>query len=138
MKKKLIALIATSFFCSQLFTQNIAVTQSGPPGVWQNLGTANISFTIDHESIVITGTSEFRAIKFKVADASVTILHMNFVYAKGHPDKFNVNYYIPAEGESRIIDMKGGAKKLARVDFWYQSDKQDSGKIAKVSLWGMK
>src|SRR5215831_15423139 len=138
MKKIFSALTASTFFCIHLFTQNIAVTQSGAPGTWQNLGTADISFAIDHGSFVITGTSEFRALKFKAADGSITILHMNFVYAKGHPDKFNVNYYIPAEGESRIIEIKGGARKLARVDFWYESEKQDSGKIAKVSLWGMK
>jgi hypothetical protein len=138
MKKKLSLILVACIICSKLFSQNIVVTNSGPAGVWQHLGTADVSFTMDHESIVITGTGEFRALKFKVADASVTILHMNFVYAKGRPDKLNVNYYIAADGESRIIDIRGGAKKIARVDFWYQSEKQDSGKIAKVSLWGMK
>jgi hypothetical protein len=138
MKKRLSLILVAFLCCLKLFTQNIVVTNSGAAGVWQHLGTADVSFTMDHESIVITGTGEFRAIKFKVADASVRILHMNFVYAKGRPDKLNVDYYIPAEGESRIIDLKGGAKKLARVDFWYQSEKQDSGKIAKVSVWGMK
>ncbi len=138
MKKRICILFNTIFFCFQILAQNIVVTNPGPAGVWQHLGTADVSFTMDHESIVITGTGEFRALKFKVADASVTILHLNFVYSKGRPDKLNVNYYIAADSESRIIDIKGGAKKIARVDFWYQSEKQDSGKIAKVSLWGMK
>jgi len=138
MKKSFFLLIASSIFYLESLTQNIVVTNSGPAGIWQQLGTTQVNFAMDHESIVITGTGEFRALKFKVADSDVRLLHMEFIYANRRRDKLNVNYFIPAGSESRVIDIKGGAKKIARVDIWYQSEKQDSGKIAKVTLLGMK
>jgi hypothetical protein len=55
----------------------------------------------------------------------------------GAPERIEVRYNIPKGGESRVLDLRGGKRKLKSVEFWYDTKGLLNGK-ADVTLFGMK
>jgi hypothetical protein len=143
MKKIILFFLIVAKFDASVSAQDLVATKTGPPGTWQELGTVNVNFTVNHDDIVLVGQAEYRSLKFKVQDAPVNILNMNVIYQNGKVDQFNLKYQIPAGGESRVIDLKTdnlktGVRKIRRVTIWYQTDSLAHRDAAKVTLWGMK
>jgi len=143
MKKIVFLVLVVSTVGIRLLGQDVIATKTGPPGTWQELGTVNVNFTVNHDDIVLTGQAEYRSLKFKVQNGPVNILNMNVIYQNGKVDQFNLKYQVPAGGESRVIDLKKdnlktGVRKIRRVTIWYQTDSLAHADAAKISLWGMK
>jgi hypothetical protein len=143
MKKITLLLLIVAMFGEYVPAQDLVATKTGPPGTWQELGTVNVNFTVNHEDIVLVGQAEYRSLKFKVQDAPVNILNMNVIYQNGKVDQFNLKYQVAAGGESRVIDLKTdnlktGVRKIRRVTIWYQIDSTANQGAAKVILFGMK
>ena len=143
MKKIIQFFLLAAIFNTRVHAQDLVAAKTGPPGTWQELGTVNVNFTVNHDDIVLAGQAEYRSLKFKVQNAAVNILNMNVIYQNGKVDQFNLKYQIPAGGESRVIDMKTdnlktGVRKIRRVTIWYQTDSLAHDTPAKVTLWGMK
>jgi hypothetical protein len=103
------------------------------------LGTTQAKFTADHDAIYISGPYDFfRRLKFKVTDAPLNLLRMIVRYDDGvAPENIEVRYNIPQSGESRVIDLKGGKRKLKLVEFWYDTKGILNGR-ADVTMFGMK
>ena len=55
----------------------------------------------------------------------------------GTPENIELRFTIPQGGESRLIDLKGGRRKIKAVDFWYETKGFLNGK-ANLTLFGMK
>jgi hypothetical protein len=55
----------------------------------------------------------------------------------GAPERIEVRYNISKGGESRVIDLKGGKRKLKSVEFWYETTGVLQGR-ADVTLFGKK
>ena len=135
--------LLAAIFNTRVYAQDLVAAKTGPPGTWQELGTVNVNFTVNHDDIVLVGQAEYRSLKFKVQNASVNILNMNVIYQNGKVDQFNLKYQVPAGGESRVIDLKSdnlktGVRKIRRVTIWYQTDSSVHNTPAKVILCGMK
>jgi len=144
MKKALFLVTTVSVLCSHLIAQDVVAVKTGASGTWQELGTINVDFKLNHDDIVLMGPAEFKSFKFKVFDAPVQILNMNVIYQNGKVEQMNVKYLVQPGGESRVIDLKpkGGVKdserKIRRITVWYQSAIKDQHGKAKLVLWGMK
>lgn len=143
MKKIILHFLVVATITMNASAQDLVATKTGPPGTWQELGTVNVSSTVNHDDIVLVGQAEYRSLKFKVQDSPVNILNMNVIYQNGKVDQFNLKYQIPAGGESRVIDLKKdnlktGVRKIRRVTIWYQTDSIANQSAARVTLWGMK
>jgi len=121
--------------------QQVQVKQprAGAAGTWRLLGTTQAKFVADHDIIVIAGPYDFfRRLKFKVTDAPLNMQRMIVTYDDGGlPEKIDVRYNIPQGGESRVIDLKGGKRKLRTVEFWYDTKGVLNGR-ADVTLFGIK
>ena len=105
-------------------------------GGWIRLGSAQASFKSDHDVIVVKGPADnFRAIKFKVTDASLNLHRLVVNYDSGKPERLEVRENIPQGGESRPINLKGGKRSLKSVEFWYDTKGEVKGK-ADVTLFG--
>ncbi len=121
--------------------QQVQVKQprAGAPGTWRLLGTTQAKFVADHDIIVIAGPHDFfRRLKFKVTDAPLNLQRMVVTYDDGGlPEKIDVRYNIPQGGESRVIDLRGGKRKLRTVEFWYKTNGVLNGR-ADVTLFGIK
>jgi len=143
MKKEILLFTAIMFFNIQVFAQSVVSTKTGPPGIWQQLGTLNVdSSTLIHDDFVLTGPAEFRSLKFTATGGDVQVENVNVIYQNGQVDQLNIKYLVPAGGESRIIDlkmeMKSGVRKIRRVTVWYQPAEPGNLNHPKLSLWAMK
>lgn len=107
-------------------------------GSWRVLGTLHAQHTADHDRLEVNGPHDyFRKLKFKVTDSPVNIQRMVVRYDDGAPENINTRYEIPKGGESRVIDLKGGKRKLKSIEFWYETKGFLNGK-ADVTVFGMK
>jgi hypothetical protein len=80
----------------------------------------------------------FRKLKFKVTNAPLNMQRMLVTYDdKGAPERIDVRENIAQGGESRLIDLRGGKRKIRTIEFWYDTKGFLSGK-ADVTVFGMK
>jgi hypothetical protein len=139
--KKTIALAAMAMllFGQALQAQTIVKQpKSGATGTWRALGTVQANLSADHDKIVVAGPYDyFRKLKFKVTGAGLNMARMIVTYDGGAPEKIDLRFDIPEGGESRLIDLHGGKRKLRTVEFWYDTKGIFQGK-AKLSLFGLK
>lgn len=144
MRKAILFFVTLSLFSLKAIAQEVVAVKTGASGTWQELGTINVDFKLNHDDIVLMGPAEFKSFKFKVFDAPVQILNMNVIYQNGKVDQMNIKYLVQPGVESRVIDLKtkGGVKdserKIRRITVWYQSATKDQQGKAKLVLWGMK
>jgi hypothetical protein len=122
-----------------IFAQQVSQPRPGHTGSWRLLGTVQASHKADHDIIIIAGPYDyFRKLKFKVTNASLNMQRMLVRYDDGgRPEDIDIRYNIPQGGESRIIDLRGGKRKLKSVEFWYDTKGFLNGK-ANVTLMGIK
>lgn len=107
-------------------------------GSWRVLGTVHAKHTADHDALNVPGPHDYyRKIKFKVTDSPVNIQRLVVRYDDGAPENINTRIEIPKGGESRVIDLKGGKRKLKSIEFWYDTKGFLNGK-ADVTVFAMK
>ena len=137
-KVLILALIFTCSF-SIASAQQVVQPKSGTAGTWKLIGTTHAAHTADHDVINVSGPYDFfRKLKFKVTGAPLNILRMVVTYDDGgQPENIDVRYDIPKGGESRIIELKAGKRKLRTVQYWYDT-KALVNHQADVTLFGMK
>jgi len=119
--------------------QQVVQPKSGAAGTWRLLGTTHAAKTVDHDVINVAGPYDFfRKLKFKVTGTPLTIYKMFVTYDDGgQPEKIEVRYDVPKGGESRVIELAGGKRKLRTIQFWYET-KYFQTNQADVTLFGMK
>jgi len=119
--------------------QTATTPRAGPVGSWRLIGTVEVNFRADHDTIFVKGPFDnFRRIKFKVTNAPLNLERLVVTYENGQPDPIDVRSNIPQGGESRQIDLKGaGTRRIRRIDFWYNTKGVLNGK-AHVTVFGMK
>ena len=131
----------TILFVGLANAQAQMVSQPRPGGVgsWRVLGHTQAKFSADHDAIFIAGPYDyFRRLKFKVTDAPLNMIRMIVRYDDGGaPENIDIRFNIPQGGESRIIDLRGGKRKLKSVEFWYDTKGILNGR-ADVTLFGLK
>jgi hypothetical protein len=143
MQKKIFQLMIVFGFLAGLSAdiqgQTVSQPRQGSAGTWRLLGTTQAKFVADHDAIIVSGPYDFfRKIKFKVTDAPLTIVRMYVRYDDGgSPEKIETRYVIAQGGESRIIELRGGKRKLKSIEFWYDTQGVVNGR-ADVTLFGMK
>jgi hypothetical protein len=119
--------------------QMVSQPRAGGVGTWRLLGHTQAKFSADHDAIFVAGPYDyFRRLKFKVTDAPINMVRMIVRYDDGGlPENIDIRFNIPQGGESRVIDLKGGRRKLKSVEFWYDTQGILNGR-ADVTLFGLK
>ena len=123
----IISLSLTIFLLSSAFIQ---------PSRWEILGLRKVNKSFDRDEIVVTrmeGT--FNALKFKVKYRAITMYDMKVHYGNGSVEDIKLRVHIPAGGESRVIDLRGGNRVIKKVVFRYET-KAERGKRAEIRLFG--
>tara|TARA_R110002124_G_scaffold278624_2_gene450718 strand:+ start:36 stop:467 length:432 start_codon:yes stop_codon:yes gene_type:complete len=135
----LVFMLAAFFAINDAEAQRRVAPRAGNVGSWRVLGSKSASHTADHDVIVVSGPYDYyRKLKFKVTNSPVNMSRIIVRYDDGgRPEELNTRYDIPKGGESRVIDLKGGKRKLKSVEFWYDTKGILNGK-AEVTLFGMK
>ena len=136
-----VVITASILFLSftEVQAQMVSQPRAGGVGTWRLLGHTQAKFSADHDAIYIAGPYDFfRRLKFKVTDAPINMVRMIVRYDDGGaPENIDIRFNIPQGGESRIIDMRGGRRKLKSVEFWYDTQGILNGR-ADVTLFGLK
>lgn len=137
--KIVITAIFALFCCIQGNAQQVSKPGPGTAGSWRMLGSTTANHSSDHDVIIVAGPYDyFRKIKFRVVDAPLNMRKMLIRYDDGGlPENIELRNKIPKGGESRLIDLRGGRRKLKSVEFWYDTKGILQGR-AKVLLFGMK
>ena len=143
MKKNTFSLIAFLIMAlgvtNEIKAQVVSQPRQGNPGTWRLLGTTQAKFTADHDAIYVSGPYDFfRRLKFKSTDAPLNIVRMVVRYDDGGaPEKIDTRFSIPQGGESRVIELLGGKRKLKSIEFWYDTQGILNGR-SDVTVFGMK
>lgn len=107
-------------------------------GSWRILGTMQATHNGDHDAMEIKGPHDsYRKLKIKVRNSPVNIQKMVVRYEDGRPKEIDLRSEIKEGGESRVIDLQGGKRKLKAIDFWYDTKGFLNGK-AELTIFGMK
>lgn len=115
-----------------------ATKNNGAQTGWRVLGTVHAKHTADHDALTVPGPHDYyRKIKLKVTDSPVNIQKLVVRYDDGAPENINTRQEIAKGGESRVIDLKGGKRKLKSIEFWYDTKGLLNGK-ADITVFGMK
>jgi hypothetical protein len=89
---------------------------------WEPLGTRIVSDRADHDTIVVTGArGDFTGVKLTVQRSAVRFYRVVVHFASGGREELELRDVIPAGGETRTIDLRGGDRIVRSVDFWYEA-----------------
>lgn len=136
----LICIISISFSAQgqQRIKRNNGIKNGAKAGTWRDLGTVHAKHSGDQDALQVTGPHDYyRKIKLKVTDAPVNIHKLVVRYDDGAPENIDIRQEIPKNGESRIIDLRGGRRKLKSIEFWYDTKGILNG-TSDVTVFGMK
>ena len=138
-KVRKVSFIVLLFFGMIVQAQQVSRPSTGTKGSWKILGTTQANLKNDHDAIFVQGPYDyFRQLKFKVTDAPLNINRMIVRYDDGGlPENIELRSNITQGGESRIIELKGGKRKIKSVEFWYNTKVILQGR-AKLTLFGIK
>jgi len=110
-----------------------------PSAEWELLGTRRVSFTLDHDAIIV-GAREggFTAIKIEVAGGNLEMYNIKVTFGNGQTFSPETRVEFHQGSWSRTIDLPGPVRILRRVDFWYRSRLRPVRGAATVRLFGRK
>lgn len=104
---------------------------------WVLLGSRIVTDRADHDTIKVTGEEgSFTAVKVEVRRHAVNFHRMVIHFGNGADQKVELRNTIPANGESRVIDITGGARVIRSIDFWYDAKTLGRGGRAVVRVLG--
>ena len=103
---------------------------------WAFLGSSKVHGGVDHDEIWVTGAKgDFKAIKLMVENEGIDFDRVVVHFANGIKEEMILRNFIPAGGETRVMDLPGRDRIIRKVDFFYKSN-ADTKRKGKVSLYG--
>ena len=105
--------------------------------VWTLLGSAKVHGAgVDHDEILVTVVrGDFSAIKLMVDHEGIEFERVVVHFANGGQAEMIIRNFIPAGGETRVLDLPGRDRVIRKVDFYYKSNPLTKRK-GKVMLYG--
>lgn len=103
---------------------------------WEKLGQRKVNYGLDKDEILVTAREgRFTAVKIMVKKSPINLHKAVIHFRNGSKQEINVRANIPAGGETRAVDIRGGKRIIQKVVFWYDT-KGIQDKRAVVELWG--
>lgn len=100
------------------------------------LGSCKVNGHVDHDEIVVTASrGDFKAIKLFVENEGIQFDRVMVHYGNGTSDRMDIRKFIPAGGETRVLDLAGSDRVVRKVTFYYESNGM-TYKKGKVVLYG--
>ena len=104
--------------------------------VWTQIGSAKVHGQNDYDEIWVTGLKgDFSAIKLFVENEGIQFERVVVHFANGGKEAMELRDFIPAGGETRVMDLPGKDHVIRKVDFHYKSNASTKRK-ARVLLYG--
>jgi len=108
-----------------------------PAPAWRDLGTTVVNYGVSRDAINVFDDTFFKALKFKVWDASLEMLEAEVVYGNGSRDRVPINHVVRRGQESPALSLRGGQRRIRKVFFTYRFLPGFTGRRAKITLFGI-
>ena len=114
-----------------------AIWSSLSAQVWTLLGSAKVhGVGVDHDEILVTVVrGDFSSIKLMVEHEGIEFERVVVHFANGGQTEMIIRDFIPAGGETRVLDLPGRDRVIRKVDFYYKNNPVTKRK-GKVILYG--
>lgn len=137
-KKFIFMLLAIMGNLGLVYAQTPAVVASDSKG-WHKIGEKTVSLKTERDEIAVMGSDKFATLKFKVTDAPINLVSVEVTFENGDKQDVNIKQEIKSPGESRTIDLKGGAERsIKKITFVYKTLANNKDEKAHVEIWGLK
>ena len=109
----------------------------GAGGPWVALGERTVDDRVERDVIEVAASrGEFTAVRLEVRKHGVRFLDMKVVFGDGTVQDVPLQTVIMAGGETRVIDLRGGARVIRRVELTYEAKSIGAGNRALIRLFG--
>ena len=106
-------------------------------GEWKKIGNQTLLFKSDSDTIKIKKNDvACYKLMLKVGNKSITVSDVTITFDDGSAQKVALNERIKPGDASSVIEIDGGAKKIATVEFNYEPTNGQSNGRAFVTLMG--
>lgn len=119
-----------------LATALLAVAPASAQGRWELLGQRQVGFQVDRDVVSARGQGRFTVIRICVAHAPVNFRDVDVVFANGERQQLPVNAFVRAGGCTPNLDLRGEARRIARIEMVYNAVPSFRGR-ALVSVYGL-
>jgi hypothetical protein len=116
-----------------------AALASGPAsaqGRWELIGQRQVGFLVDRDAVSGRGQGRFSVIRICVGTAPVHFRDVDVVFANGERQQLAINALVRAGTCTANLDLRGEARRVARVEMVYNSVPNFRGR-ALVSVYGL-
>jgi hypothetical protein len=105
------------------------------PG-WERLGTRVVSFGGDHDTISCRGEGRFSALMLEVEDGDLEMFDFVVTFGNGERISPPTRLVFDAGNRTRVVDLPGRDRAIARIDFFYRSMRVTPDGRATIHLYG--
>jgi len=105
-------------------------------GRWEMLGTRQVAFHVERDTISGRGQGRFSVIRLCVANNAVQFREVEVVYANGERQQLPVNAFLRPGLCSTNLDLRGEARRIAEINLVYNAIPNFRGR-ATVSVYGL-
>jgi hypothetical protein len=105
---------------------------------WHKIAETTVSFTKEQDEVMVLGADRYAKLKFKATDAGIIISDMTISYEDGTRHDIAVASTFNVGEESRVIDVPGAEKDIARISFIYKTVPNQNKDKAHLEIWGYK
>lgn len=103
---------------------------------WKFIADKWVTFGVDRDVIHFSNVrDEFSKLVVRVTDAPLRMYDMKVYFDNGDVQDVSLRAVIKQGGQSRIIDLNGGLRRLSKIEFWYETRGHMKGR-ARVAVWG--
>ncbi len=105
---------------------------------WVFLGKRTVALSADRDEIWVgSGEGTFKAIKLRVLDKGVEFDRLLVVLRNGRTVEASIREFIPAGGETRVIDLPGRERFITKIIMHYTT-RPGTLDRAEVEVWGLR
>jgi hypothetical protein len=102
---------------------------------WIHLGTRRVTDRVDHDRIEVgAGRGTFSALQLRVGRAAIQFRSVVVHFSNGKRQEIELRAVIPADGQSRVIDLVGDDRRIRAIELFY--DAQTRGRAGGVRVFG--
>lgn len=137
--KTLLAAVIVMLLSNNMMAQKGAkrAAAADAAGNWTLLANKTVNYNTDKDYVYPTGNDWYAKIYFKVTVAPIQINSIVVYFDNGESFNVSIRSKIAENGQSRIIDLPAGERKIKRIELVYETLGSNRGR-ANVAVWGRK
>ena len=105
---------------------------------WEIIAERKVNFIKDKDEVIIESRNQFTALRFKVEDRDIRLNGLKVVFDNGDKLEPALDVIIPANKESRVIELAQDGRRIDKIEFQYRTTGSLLQGRANVLVFGKK